>query len=265
MVGGYMRHGFGRSRTLDIDGLLGIIGGIGLVTLSIAIGGGITQYIDGGAMLIVFGGTLGATLVRFPFRAIRSAIAQTIQAFSSESGRSTERFIRIVDLAKRSRSENLLGLQAYIYREGDPFFRKCLELLTDGLQPEELRKMVTADLSHPTDANFKAALMFQSMAATAPAMGLIGTIIGLVQMLRQLSDPASLGPAMAIAMLTTLYGVITAHMICYPLANKLMARSEEERLLREMTIDGVASIAEGMNHRLIEERLTGFVREQVNA
>ena len=210
-------------------------------------------------MAVVIGGTLAATSVRYSPSDLFAAFRCTLSAFLTNSSIAEERFQRLLEFSKRARAESILALETYLYRESDPFFRKCLELLVDGLLPKDLRKMVLADLSVASDRNNHAAEIYTSMAATAPAMGLIGTIIGLVQMLKQLNDPASLGPAMAIALLTTFYGVIIAHLICYPLASKLQGKAEEERLLREMTIEGIASIAEGMNPRLIEERLGGFI------
>jgi len=146
-----------------------------------------------------------------------------------------------------------------MYRERDPFFKKCLMLLVDGYDAPELRKILEMELAYLDDRHRRGARLFQTMGAIAPAMGLIGTLIGLVQMLGNLDDPSEIGPAMAVALLTTFYGAVLANLVFLPLAGKLRTRSEEETLYKEMTIEGICGIAEGLNPRMIKQRLFSFL------
>lgn len=249
-------------REIDFGTVLGIAGAFGLVFLAILIGGRITSFIDFGSALIVIGGTMGATFVNYPIaEVIRSLdVVRTVIWPDTHSG--LARLRHIIDLSNRARSDGALALEPLIAVEDDPFLRKGLQLIADGLPEEEVQRTLEIDLQHIDDRHRRGAQVFQSMANIAPAMGLIGTLIGLVHMLENLNDPAKIGPGMATALLTTFYGAVLSYMLFMPLAGKLRTRSDEELVLKEMTIEGLLGIVQQTNPRLLEQRLLGFLPPQ---
>ena len=244
---------------LDHATLFGALSAFGLVFLAIALGGGLSSFLDIKSLLIVLGGTIGATLVAFPMEELTRTLGIIRPAFFPDDSSAQERIHRLLEIANRARRNGALSLQADIYRESDPFLMKCIELLVDGLKPHEIKKTLEIDLSFLEDRNRRGAELFQTMGTIAPAMGLVGTLIGLVQMLQHLDNPAAVGPAMSLALLTTFYGAILAYIICFPIAAKLRARSREEAMLKEMSIEGVLCILEGLNPRILEQRLLSFL------
>ena len=238
---------------------MGALGALGLVFLAIYFGGGLLSFFDFNSFLIVFGGTIGATLINFPLDEFRRALAVLKTAFLPDEHSLKDRMRKIVDMSRRVRAEGILVLQKEVYREPDAFFRKCIELVVDNHPVADIRKILETEMLFLEDRHRRGAMIFHSMGNVAPAMGLIGTLIGLVQMLRQLDDPSAIGPAMAVALLTTFYGAVLAYIVFFPLAGKLRTRSEEEMLLKELTMEGMLSILENVNPRLVEQRLLCYL------
>ncbi len=247
---------------VDYATLIGVSCAFGLVFLAITLSGGLWSFFDLPSFLIVAGGTLGATLITFPLEDFRRTLSILRPALFPDHSSAQHRLAKIIELAKVSRTEGELSLENYSYYESDPFLRKCIELVVDRVGVEETRKVLDIEVASLEDRHRRGAQIFQTMGAIAPAMGLIGTLIGLVRMLENLEDPKAMGPAMAVAILTTFYGAILAYLVFLPLAGKLRARSEEEQLIKQMTIEGILCIAEGMNPRLIESRLQSFLRPE---
>lgn len=246
-------------REFDVATLAGAVAAFGLMLLAIFLGGGVTLFFDLSSLLIVLGGTLGATLINFPLEDFRRTIDVLRAAFFPDRSSGRQRVSRILELARKARSEGLLSLQGEIFFEADRFLRKCIEMSVDGHDTKEVRRILELELSFLEDRHRRGAQLFQTMGIVAPAMGLIGTLIGLVQMLQNLSTPEQIGPAMATALLTTFYGAVLANLLFLPLAGKLRARSEEERLIKEMTIEGIVAVMENTNPRIIELRLLTFL------
>jgi len=250
-----------------IDGgtILGAISAFGLVIIAMYSGGNFRSFVDFNSFLIVVGGTVGATFITFPLSEFGRSIEALRTAFFPDDYSVEHRTSKLLEIARRYRGisskENLNSelLSPEILANEDSFFKQCVELLGEGLDKDAIRKILDIDLTFLEDRHRRAAQLFQTMGAIAPAMGLIGTLIGLVQMLQNLNDPKSIGPSMAVALITTFYGAVLANMLFIPLAGKLRARSEEEFLLKELTVEGIVGIAEGLNPRVIERRLLSFL------
>ncbi len=243
----------------DRGTLLGIFTAFGLLALAIFLGKGAGVFLDFQSLLIVLGGTFGATLINFPLEDLLRAGGLVRTAFFPNRHSGEYRLRRILELSERVRQEGPMSLQVEIAREPDPFFRKAMELVADALPPDDIRRILEIELTFLVDRHRRGAQLFSTMGNIAPAMGLLGTIIGLIQMLKSLDDPASIGPSMAIALVTAFYGSVLANLLFLPIAGKLRNRSEEESLIREMTIEGMVNIARAMNPRILEESLQSFL------
>ncbi|MFN8392314.1 MAG: motility protein A [Bdellovibrionota bacterium] len=243
----------------DYATFTGIAAAFGLVLLAILLGGQPTSFLDLNSFLIVFGGTIGATFINYPMHDVTRTLMIVRNTLWPEESSGPRRMREIVELAGRARSEGVLSLEGYAYTNDDPFFRRCVQLLVDGLQYEDVRRTLELELLHIEDRHRRGAQIFQSMGTIAPGMGLIGTLIGLVQMLQHLEDPSKIGPGMATALLTTFYGAFLCYVVFNPLAGKLRSRSHEETNIKEMTIEGILCILRDMNPRLIEQRLLCFL------
>ena len=239
--------------------VLGLACAFGLVFSAILLGGSFPIFLDFKSVLIVVGGTIGATLVNFPMGEVVRAFDNLRTAVRADTSSPHARLRKIISLAERSRTEGVLILESEIFRELDPFLRKSVELVVDGLPPDEIRRLMELELSVLATRSKRGVNLFQTMGTIAPAMGLIGTLIGLIQMLGNVDDPKKLGGAMAVALVTTFYGAILANLLFLPIAGKLRARAEEDLLVKEMTIEGMILIAQGANPRLIEESLLAFI------
>jgi len=254
----YQHHLFLKPQ-VDRATYLGTLAAFGLVFIAMCLGGSIGAFFDFKSFLIVVGGTLGATLITFPIDDFKKTLAVLRAAFFPDAFSAEHRIRKIIDIAHRARVNGVLSLQTDLYREPDPFLKKCLELLVDDLKANDIRRILEIDISFLGDRHRRGAQIFQTMGSIAPAVGLIGTLIGLVQMLGHLETPEAIGPSMSLALLTTFYGAVLANLVFLPLAGKLRARSEEETLLKQMTIEGIMCLLENTNPRLIEQRLMGFL------
>lgn len=247
------------SPSLDRATLFGIIAAFGLVFLAIFLGGGSVTFFDFKSVLIVAGGTIGATLINFPLDDFARTLAVLRNAFFPDNHSARHRIKKILELAERVRAEGILHLQEASYGERDPFFKKCMSLVADSIRPRDIRHILDIEISFLTDRHRRGAQLFQTMGNVAPAMGLLGTVIGLIQMLRNIDSASSIGPAMAVALVTTFYGALLSYVIFLPLAGKLRARSEEEMLVKELTVEGMIGIARGLNPRILEEYLLSYL------
>ena len=244
---------------IDYGTIAGALCAFGLVFLAIFRGGGFSSFFDLNSFLIVIGGTLGATLINFPLEDFKKALAVLRPAFFPDYLSEQQRVHKILELAEKARASGALVLEDEAFREPDPFLKRCIELVVDGLPPQEIRKTLEIELAFLGDRHRRGAQLFQTMGSISPAMGLIGTLIGLVQMLKGLSDPATIGPAMALALLTTFYGSILSNVVFLPISGKLRTRSRDETFVKEITIEGIVEIVQGTNPRLVEQRLFGFL------
>ncbi|MFK7988488.1 MAG: motility protein A [Sandaracinaceae bacterium] len=239
---------------MDIATLIGIVLGFGLIIGSILIGGSLGAFIDIPSLLIVIGGTIAATLIMERLQHVLGAVKVAMNAFKGGKTVSTSDTIkRIVELSAIARREGVLALEKEEVE--DVFLAKGIRMAVDGMPEEEIVHTLQAELVSMKDRHSRGKNLFKFMSATAPSMGMIGTLIGLVQMLQSLDDPASIGPAMAVALLTTMYGAVVAFLVTGPIADKLGLRSKEEAARMVVIIEGIQSIVRGQNATIIQEKL----------
>jgi len=244
---------------MDISTILGIVIGFGLVISAMSVGGGLGWFINLPSAMIVLGGTLGATLINYPMSDIIGVVKVAKNVFFQKEMK-TEKVIKmLVDISKVSRRDGILALEDKARDIKDPFFAKGIMLMVDGIEPAALSRILNTELDFISERHRLGAEIFSTMGSFAPAMGMVGTLIGLIKMLVQMDDPSSIGPAMAIALITTFYGVVLANLIFLPAAGKLKTRSASEVLLKQLIINGILSVQSGDNPRLLEEKLHSFI------
>lgn len=244
---------------MDFSTIAGIAAAFLLMILAISSGGGITLFIDPPSAMIVIGGTIGTTLVHYTFKDVMGTAGIIKKAFFTQRFSSTDRIAQIIDYAGKARKEGILSLQSVTKEVDDPFFLKGLQMAVDGQEPDKLKEMLDSEIEYLEERHERGSEIMVAMGTYAPAMGMIGTLIGLVQMLQTMNDPSSIGPAMAVALLTTFYGAVIANIICMPMSGKLKNRSSDEVLDKTLIAEGMRSILEGENPRVLEHRLHAFV------
>ena len=242
---------------MDLATLVGLLGAFGVVVAAIFIGGSASMFVNIPSLFIVMGGTAMVVLVKFTLSQYFGAFKVAVNAFRSSLQKPEEIIPQIVEMSSVARKEGLLALEEI--EISNPFLQSGVNLLIDGSSPEDTRKLLTKDKKEISDRHKLGAQVFESSGDVAPAMGMIGTLIGLVQMLSNMDDPKSIGPAMAVALLTTLYGAILANMVFLPMADKLKLRRTEEEKLNSICLEGVMAIQEGQNPRVIESLLKLYV------
>jgi len=238
---------------VDIGTLLGIAFGFGLIIGSIALGGPLSAFVDIPSVLIVVGGTVSATFIMERLENVIGAIKVARHAFFNKGADSAKTIELILGLSNKARREGILALEDE--KVDDPFLAKGLRMAVDGIPREEIRETLTVELVSMKQRHQRGQRLFKFAGSTAPSMGMIGTLIGLVAMLQNLDNPSSIGPAMAVALLTTLYGAVLAFLVCNPIAEKLERRSIEETANMKVVIEGIDSIVKGHNAAAIRERL----------
>ena len=238
---------------MDIATITGLVLAGLLVVGSILIGGSLTAFIDVAGLLIVVGGTIAATLTAENLPNVIGSIKVALKTFKQPANDANATIEKIVELSAIARREGILALENQQIDE--PFFAKALRMAVDGTSPDAIRDTLGTEVSGMKQRHTRGQKLFKFVAASAPSMGMIGTLIGLVQMLGSLDDPASIGPAMAVALLTTLYGAIIAFMIAGPIAAKLERRSAEEAAHMITVLDGIESIVKGQKAQVIREKL----------
>lgn len=245
---------------MDLATLVGIVVAFGIVSASMAMGGSILVFVNIPSMLVVFGGTLGAVMMKYNLSQYLAAFKIAGKAFMFKIIKPEELIPEIVELSDAARKGGLLSLEGK--EVGHPFLQKGIGLLVDGHDPEVVRSVMKADRGKAITRHETSAGVFAAFGDVAPAMGMIGTLIGLVQMLSAMDDPKSIGPAMAIALLTTLYGAMIATMVALPIKDKLMLRSEEEGDIQALIIDAIIAIQGGQNPRVIQNMLSTYLKEK---
>ncbi len=244
---------------MDIATILGLIGAFGIVIYSMVLGGDVTLFVNTQSILIVVGGSIFCVLMKFGLGQFLGAAKVAIKAFSFKLDTPQEIIAEVVELADVARKGGLLSLES---REvGNNFLSRGIQLLVDGHDPDVVRTLLNKDLQQGGDRHEWGKKIFESLGDVAPAMGMIGTLIGLVAMLANMNDPKTIGPSMAIALLTTLYGAMLATMLAIPLADKLGLRSVEEGRIKALIIDALLAIQGGQNPRVIESMLKTYLPE----
>lgn len=245
-------------KRFDSMTLLGIALGLGLVLLGIKLEGDLGAFWNLSGIMITLGGSFGALMVNFRGQEIKTVLQVTKQAFIRQDGSVVDLCNRFVYLAQKARREGLLVLEDELPGIEDPFIQNGLQMVIDGFEPEAIRKIMFSEVESIEDRHALGQSLFQTWGNLAPAFGMIGTLIGLVMMLGKLEDPSAIGPGMAVALLTTFYGVIMANLIFIPLAGKLSIYSKEESSRKEIIIEALLSLQSGINPRLMKEHLKAY-------
>lgn len=245
---------------MDILSIIGILVAMAAVLVGQYLeGGSISSLLNGPAILIVLGGTLGAVMLQSPFVTFMRGMRMLWWAFMPPRIQNREAIDKLVSWSNIARREGLLALEKIEESEQDPFTRKGLQLLLDGSEPDNIRAILDVDINTREHHDMLAARIYESMGGYAPTIGIIGAVMGLIQVMGNLSDPAKLGSGIAVAFVATIYGVGSANLLFLPIANKLKNIVHAQALHREMIVEGMVSIAEGENPRNIETRLLGFL------
>ena len=249
---------------MDVSTIIGALLGFTLVLFAMATGkGGISSFVHYPSFAIVIGGTFAVTMMNFPFGELRSLSKVMAVTALHKISTPAQEIQRIVEYANLARKEGLLALENRLNEVQDSFFAKGTQLVIDGFNAETVRDIMTVEAEWQRQRHSAGKKMLDQMGTFAPAFGMIGTLVGLVQMLQNLSDPTSIGQGMATALLTTLYGAMLANMLFLPLAGKLEVRAKQEALLRELMIEGIVAIQSGEKPQLIKEKLKGFLSPDV--
>ena len=222
-------------------------------------GGKISALINGPAALIVFGGTLGAVMLQSPLKVFMRATKMLWWMISTPQFNNEEVIQKIIIWSNIARREGLLGLENLEEVEPDPFSKKGLQLLINGSEPEIIRSMMDVDIHTKEHFDYQAARVYESMGGYSPTIGIIGAVLGLIQVMGNLSDPSKLGAGIAVAFVATIYGVALANLILLPISSKLKSIVASEAHFNDMIVEGLVSIAEGENPRNIETKLLGFI------
>lgn len=236
-----------------------ILAVVGIVAGLLLEGGKLAQIIQPTAAMIVFGGTLGAVMVQFPSRVVGQAFKRLAHVFFERTPDPRGLIKELVGYANKARKNGIVSLDAELGRIRDPFLKKSLMLAVDGTEPQELRKMMELELDNQAEHEDKIPQVFESAGGFAPTIGIIGAVLGLIQVMQHLENINEVGKGIAVAFVATIYGVGSANLLFLPSAGKMKIRIREEQVLREMTLEGVVSILEGMNPRMLETRLLGFL------
>lgn len=248
---------------MDIATLVGMLGALGLVVAAMVMGGDVMIFVNPPSLLIVVGGTIFTVLIKFTLGQFLGVGKIAGKGFMFKSSPPEDIIAETVEMADAARKGGLLSLEDK--QVSSDFMQRGIQLLVDGHDPDVVKALLTKEKQQTTDRHAAGINIFKAMGDVAPAMGMIGTLVGLVQMLSNMSDPKSIGPAMAVALLTTLYGAIIATVIALPLADKLANRKDEEELNQSLIIDGLLAIQAGQNPRVIEQMLKNYLPEKKRA
>lgn len=242
---------------MDLATLIGLLGAIGIVLAAMLFGGSALVFVNVPSMLIVLGGTFAVVMIKFSMSQFFGAFKVAARAFVFKLEEPEDLIEQIVHLSGIARKEGMLALENE--EINNEFLDQGIKLLIDGNSHEVISAVMNKDLQQTIDRHTWGAKVFTATGDVAPAMGMIGTLIGLVQMLSAMDDPKAIGPAMAVALLTTLYGAMLANMVALPIADKLTLRKKEESKIKSMCIDGVLAVQEGQNPRIVESMLKTYL------
>lgn len=244
---------------MDIATIVGFILGTFLMVWGITSTGDILNFWDAPSLIIVLGGVLASTLISFPLKTVISSLKTVKFAFTTKEIALNDLIAEIVGMANIARKEGLLALEESGQKSENEFLKKGIMLVVDGTDPELVRNVMETELNFIEERHNVGIKVFEIMAGLAPGFGMIGTLIGLINMMKTLDNPDTIGPNMSVALITTFYGSLFANFVFQPIANKLSFRSKQEILAKEMMIEGLLSTQAGENPRIIEEKLKTFI------
>lgn len=242
---------------MDITTIVGLL--MGTILVAVAMGSDIGVFINIPSLMITVGGTVAATLMSFSMEEIKGLSKVMMKAFFFKPADIPDIIAMMLRFALKARRDGILTLESEIENVDDEFITKSLQVAIDGTSPEVMEDLLNTELEYIEKRHALGQEIMKTMASLFPAFGLIGTLIGLVLMLSKMDDPSAIGPGMAVALLTTLYGAIMANLVCIPIANKLKIRSREELLRKEVILAGILSIQSGDNPRIVEQKLMNYL------
>lgn len=242
---------------MDLATLIGLVIAWALVIGTIALGSGALVFVNLPSVMIVLGGTIAVVMMRFTLAQTIGAIKLALKAFLHKAETAEELIVSVVELAGIARKEGLLALEGQEIT--NPVLESGIRMLVDGHEPAIVKKALSTEMNETVSRHKTGQDLFKQVGDAGPAMGMIGTLVGLVQMLSNMSDPKSIGPAMAVALLTTLYGAMLANMFALPISDKLKLRSAEEQMNKNIIIQSVLGIQEGQNPKVLEELLNNYL------
>jgi chemotaxis protein MotA len=247
---------------MDILSIAGILVSIGAILSGIVLDGGtIDSLVNVPALIIVFGGTVGATLLQFPPIVFIRSLKMFSWVLKPQKINLLTQIDKVVLWSSLARKEGLLGLENALPNEKDPFIKKGLQLLIDGNEPETIRDVLNLDMYSKEDSGLQAAGLYEAMGGYAPTIGILGAVMGLIHVMQNLTNPELLGQGIATAFVATIYGVGSANLIFLPVANKLKLHVLALTQAREMLTEGIIAIADGENPRNIRLKLGGYLHE----
>ena len=248
---------------MDLLSVAGILVGVGAILLGQYLDGGhVSSLINGPALLIVFGGSLGAIMLQSPLTVFLHALRLLKWVFQPPEVAPDELIQRIVRWSDIARREGLLGLENLLDEEPDLFIQRGIQMLVDGYEPSDIRTTLEIELISKETLDTQAAKLYEALGAYSPTIGIIGAVLGLIHVMGNLADPSQLGNGIAVAFVATIYGVSLANLLFIPIGNKIKSVVYQESQYREMLIEGIICIAEGYNPRIIQSRLYGFISQE---
>ncbi len=244
---------------MDLATIIGFVAGIGVLVYGMASGGDIGAFVDMPSIVMTIGGGLVSSIIGVSLEEFLNVIKVLPKVIKGKTTPPFDVIKGLVDLSQKARREGLLALESAGDTMQDDFMKKAMELVVDGVEADIIRESLELELDNTAIRHKSSIGLFKTMASFFPAWGMIGTLVGLVILLGSLDDPAKIGPAMAIALITTFYGSVMANFVCTPIANKLSAKSNEEIRIKEMMIEGILGIQAGVNPRIMEHKLKTFL------
>ncbi|MEE4277780.1 MAG: flagellar motor protein [Halieaceae bacterium] len=250
----------GPVRNLAFLSLLGVGVALGAIVLGNYLEGGqVSALLQLTSLVIVVGGTLGAVMIQTPMPDLRLAVSRLAWVFRPPRYERRAFVDRALNFSRLARRDGLLGLEKRLEQESDPFVRKCMRLLVDGLNPEDIRAVMEVEIDSALSQMARAARLYEAMAGYSPTIGILGAVLGLIHVMNNLTDPAELGEGIAVAFVATIYGVGFANLLLLPISNRLKTLAREQMEFHEMVVDGLTMIAAGDNPSTIQSKLEGYV------
>ncbi len=246
---------------MDISSIIGVVSGIGFVLGTILLGGSIVAFINIPSILIVVGGTIASIMIAYPLSDFLTVFKTSLKVFMFKIEKPEDIIANLVEISNKARKGGLLSIEGDIQSTPDPYLAQALQMTVDGVKTGDIAQIMQKKMSLTKKGLDTGAQIFSNMGAYAPAFGMIGTLIGLVQMLANLDDPSSIGPKMAVAMITTFYGAVLANLFFIPMGDKLSGRNEEEIINMNIIFEGILSIREGEHPKLMEDKLKVYLSE----
>lgn len=246
---------------MDLATLVGLLGAMALIVVSMLMSGELGMFVNAPSLVIVVGGSMFAVMAKFSLPQFLGAVKVAAKSFKHKSIDPSALIEEVVALADEARKGGLLSLEGK--EVSSDFLQRGIQLLVDGHDPDVVKSLLAKDKNQAIERHMLGSKIFDAFTDVAPAMGMIGTLIGLVAMLANMDDPKAIGPAMAVALLTTLYGAVIANAITGPIAEKLRLRADEEALIKSLVIDALLAIQNGQNPRVIDSMLKNYLPERL--